>query len=214
MNPRKLIAIAAGGALLATGLFAPTVRADGHSGGTVATLTLTGGFLSISVPSGTNEDPVDLGAATPTLLEGVQASASLGVTTVEDERNATTGWTVTASSTAFTQVLDGTGQVPAEAASIANSNVAIVVPLDTVVEQASGLLPGFTVGDLFVPTAGTTGSEGGPIGHTVASLSGLLGLLDTTNAVAYNPTVTVTVPADTPNGTYRGTVTQTVSAQS
>lgn len=209
MNPRKLIATAAGVALLAGGLLAPAASAA-ETGGTVTTFTLTNGFLSISVPTGDNTTPVSLGAADATLLSGVQASGSLGDTTVTDERNSTTGWTVTASSTDFTQILDGSGLAPVTADTVAASNVGIVIPTASIVVNGGEVLGG----TLFTPTAGTTGAAGGAIGNTVADLSTILTALDTTNSVKYNPTITVTVPADTANGTYRATVTQTASAQS
>lgn len=194
MKHRKLLVLAAG--TVASALLAPMAQAS--TAETQATFTLSGGFLSISAPAG----PVGLGAAETTLLAGVQATGTLGETTVTDDRNSLTGWDVSASSTDFVQQGEGaTGNVDA-------ANVDISIPVGTVVANATNLGGGV----LFTPTAGTTGDVGGTIGQTPLTLDGLLGLLNTTNTVTYEPDVTVTVPADTPDGTYLGTITQTVAA--
>ena len=195
MKHRSLLALAAG--TVATALLAPMAHAA-TTADTQATFTLTGGFLSISAPAG----PVDLGAAGTSLLAGVQASGSLGATTVTDDRNSLTGWDVSASSTDFVeQGVGATGNVDA-------ANVQISIPAASVVANATNL----GGGTLFTPTAGTTGDVGGAIGQTPLTLNGLLGVLNTTNTVTYEPDVTVSVPADTPDGTYLGTITQTVAA--
>jgi hypothetical protein len=71
------------------------------AGGTTTTFTLTGGALSITVPSG----PVSLGSS-PEAVAAQVVSGSLGQVQVSDARNpaAGSGWVATVISAAFTPV--------------------------------------------------------------------------------------------------------------
>lgn len=213
MKHSKLVAAVAGGALMLAGVLAP--MASAADDGTIVTFTLTNGSLSITAPESKN-----LGTATagPT---GVRASANLGATTVSDSRNSTAGWSVYASSSDFSNGGAGT---------IGKANVTIQIASLTGVTQTinGGTSQPLTSGLFVADSDGTTGDAtfdhdannataaipGGKIGDLVAaelvSLVGSLGLVGTNHTVTYDPTVTVVVPPDTPDGTYQGTVTQTV----
>lgn len=197
MKLRKTLA-AAGALAIAGSLAVRPAVAD--TSNTTVTFTVAAGALAFTAEQAT----ASLGAAALNALTNeVEASANLGAFTVSDTRNSTAGWDVSASSTAVSQTLDSGGLVPASPASIAASNVFIVIdPLDV---DATSLL----TGQAFVPTAGTSGDAGGAIGGVEINVA-LLGLLTGNNTVTYDPTVTVTVPAGTPGGTYQTVVTQTV----
>jgi hypothetical protein len=193
-------------AVLGAGLVAPTA-ANAAAGSSSATITVANGLLSISVPD-TSGGAVALTTSSNSLT-GYTISGNLGSTSVTDNRNSTTGWTAYANSSAFAQTdPGGTG-------SIAATNVNIQVPASQVLTQAVGAVS-ITQGvgtQLFVPTAGVNGTgsgQGGSIGTATTNLATLVGSgLIANNAVTYNPKVTVTVPPNTPDGTYVGTITQT-----
>jgi hypothetical protein len=86
--------------LLALGMAGPASAAD-----TSATVTLTGGSLSISVPT----DAGNLGTRTNTVLGGT-ISGSLGQVRVDDARGAAagSGWVASVISTAFTPLTGAT----------------------------------------------------------------------------------------------------------
>lgn len=96
-NAQKLTAVAIATALLVVGAISPANAAS--SGGTGATVTITGGSLAITVPSmvanlGTNVETVS----------GEVISGALGQVQVSDARASAAGssWTASAISTAFT----------------------------------------------------------------------------------------------------------------
>jgi hypothetical protein len=90
-TPRLLIATAVAG-MLAAGIALPASAAPGD---TVATLTVAGGSLSITMPATAN-----LGSRTNTLGGGV-LDGSLGQMQVVDARSGTAGWVASAISTTF-----------------------------------------------------------------------------------------------------------------
>lgn len=211
MKNRKLIAAVAGGALLAGVLATPAMAAEGS---TDATFTLANGALSITAPVPTapaTAVSID-GWSQDFLAEGTSVSGELGTTTVTDERNVTSGWSVSASSTAFEQVVGGllVDTVPASAVGIKIQPSLIT---DVVVGTVSRLNDG-----IFSATGGTTGDVAGAIGNLdgaalgtlVSSLTDPLLSQNANNQVTFDPTVTVTVPPDTADGAYTATVTQTV----
>lgn len=226
MKTRKLIATVAGGALLA-GVLATPAMAD--SGSTTVTFTLNTGGLEIAAPAG----PAALAADAST----VEFSGTLGDTTVTDNRNSTAGWVASAYSSDFRHA-DYDPLAPDPTLVIGAANVHIAVGGSPVVDLLGAvgetLDPGTPV---FSATAGTAGDDpttadvggtpvrvGGKIGEvTSASLLGAVDSLvdtliggvlflgnDVRHEVAYDPTVTVNVPADKANGAYTGTITQTV----
>lgn len=95
MNTRKLLVATAAG-MLTLGIALP---ASAGPGDTAATVTLTGGTLSITVPTNAG----NLGSRANTVLQGT-ISGPLGVVQVNDARSAAagSGWIATVISTAFT----------------------------------------------------------------------------------------------------------------
>jgi hypothetical protein len=79
--------------VLAVGFAGP---ATADSGSTPVTLEVTGGALSIAVPTGT----VSLGSLSES-TSSQTATANLGTVTVTDNRGGTTGWAVDASANDF-----------------------------------------------------------------------------------------------------------------
>jgi hypothetical protein len=207
MNLRKGLAAVAGIAIGATMLMASPAHAD-QLGNTQVTFDLVNGTLSIAVTGATALAPasVNLGPKTP---DGTlsQISGNLAATTVTDNRNSLTSvYTVSANCDNFT---DGGSN------SIAKSNVTVSVPALT-----SATLGGssVTASSLFVPTAGATcGASAGSLGSRVSSsaLTTLLGTLpgvtSVNNTVTYTPSITVTIPPNTPDATYSSVVYQTVA---
>lgn len=88
-----------GSAVLAVGLSSAVPASAATSGATTATVTVTGGALSITVPT----DAGNLGTAVDTVL-GSTVSGPLGTVQVDDARGAPagSGWVATVISTAFT----------------------------------------------------------------------------------------------------------------
>lgn len=219
MKNRKLIATVAGGALLA-GVLAGPAMAD--TGSTTVTFTLNTGGLEIDTPVAN--------AALATAASTVNFTGALGETTVTDNRNSTVGWVASAFSTDFLHE-DYDSEDPDQAQVIEAEYVDIAIDGNPVIDLLGSLQEVLNpAAPLFTATAGTAGDNGttvggvrvgGTIGEvTNASLlgaldglvGGLLGFLgnDVRHEVAYDPTVTVNVPADKVNGLYTGTITQTV----
>jgi hypothetical protein len=195
---------------------------------TQVTFALTTGTLSVSVDeaggAGANLGSVaadDLTTASPTV------SGNLRATTVTDTRNSTAGWTVSASSTTFniadTDPVTPGNQAADSSNAIPVANVHIDIPLT---EAVNVIVRGVTkvatdgdastLGDAFVPTAGTTGA-GGAIGSlTSTGLTTILGTLtggllggSSNHSLTYTPEASITVPAGRMAGTYTGVITQT-----
>ena len=208
MNPRKALASVAGVAITASSLLlaAPSAQAAD----TAVTFNLQQGALSIAVDA---PGSVDLGTVNASGALS-QFSGNLLPTTVTDNRNSTLGWTAYAYSTDFTTG-DGLG-----GNKIAKANVNISVSAASAL-TVGGVSKIATTG-LFVPTPGGANGDathGSSVaGGSIAVLAGnvlstlLNGTLVTANSsTTYTPSLTVTVPADTNNGVYTGTVSQTVA---
>ena len=99
------------------------------TGSTPMTVTVTGGFISITVPSGT----ADMGSVRNEVA-GETASASLGVVQVDDARSAGAGagWVASVISTAFTPAAGPT--IPASALSY-SAGVVVKVGTATYVDD-------------------------------------------------------------------------------
>lgn len=206
MNLRKAFAVGAGLATAATMLLA----APAQAGDTAVTFTLQNGTLSVAVAS---PGSVDLLTKTPSGALS-QFTGNLLPTTVTDNRNSTLGWTAYAYSTDFSN--GGTGATN----TITKSNINITVSAAEVLTV--GGISKIATSGLFVPTPGGangnathgSGVAGGSICQLAGGvLGGLLGgsLVTANNSTTYTPLLTVTVPANTNDGTYTGTVSQTVS---
>jgi hypothetical protein len=188
---------------MAAGVLAAPAASALNPNQTTATFTLANGTLSVSAPAAAT-----LSTWSQSLVSGNSVTGPLGTTTVTDNRNSTAGWTVAASSTAFSDGAATPHTIPA-------SKVTIEIPTLAGIQQTVNGVTGNLSAGLFVAQpGGTTGSAGGLIGSLVGSqltslLGGLLG--NANNAISYTPSVTVTVPADTPNGTYTATITQTAT---
>jgi hypothetical protein len=114
-------------------------------------------------------------------------SKKLGDVTVTDERGAlTAAWTATVASTDFT-----TGTKTA-AETVPAANVLYTPGLPTAQSPATGV---------FLPTPGALGLP----------LPVYTGVAVGNNSVTWNPTVTITLPAQAVAGTYTGTITHSVS---
>ena len=99
MRPQSMIGLASAAALIAVLTVTATPALAATTGGTSASFTLTGGTLSITVPTA----PVSFGS-TPEAVSAQVVSGSLGQVQVNDARDAAAGagWVATVISAAFT----------------------------------------------------------------------------------------------------------------
>lgn len=165
------------------GVFAlPASAAPGDTG---ATFAITGGALTMTVPSGTaNLGSVAAGSLT--------TSGALGATSVSDQRGAlAAAWTVTVSSSNFV-----TGGATADE-TIANANVS----------YASGAETAKTGTGVFAPTLAGVALAAPVTGAAWAGVG--------VNTASWNPTISVTLLNQNATravvGTYTGTINQTVA---
>ncbi|HUF32229.1 MAG TPA: hypothetical protein VMN58_03335 [Acidimicrobiales bacterium] len=177
----KFNKVLAAGAALATAAsmlaFAPGAQAQ-----TTATLSITGGLLTISEPAST----VHLGNVESGSLT---FSGTLGNVQVTDERgNLVATWTATVSATNFTT---GTAATPAASETIANTNITYTAPAATTTGTGT-FTPGVGLTLGAPATAGTWAGEG-------------------TNTATWNPTLAFTLLSSQVSGTYTGTVTHSVA---
>lgn len=191
MKLRKTLAAA--GALAIAGSLVAIQPSTAAPGDTAVTFVVSAGGLSIAA-----QPTADLSAAA--VAAGGTLAATIGDTTVTDTRGALAQlWTVTATSAGFTTPDNGGGTIAATQACMFSGAA------------------GTDTSSVFVPTvdcsptaaAGTNLSGAGmTVGTSIAtSLLGVIG----SNAVTYNPTLKVVVPANAKPGTYTGTVSQTVA---
>ena len=178
---RRLIALLVVALALTAFVGAPARAAD--TGTTSATLTIGGGGLNVSVPTGT----VNLGTVTPGTLA---ATGQLGNVTVADTRGALDAiWTASVTSTEFALT----------SATVASERIA-----KSAIRYSSGAgtpATTLTVG-AFVPSVlaslETTATAG-----TWAGVG--------SNSVTWNPTITFTLLNSQVAGTYSGTITHSVT---
>lgn len=144
--------------------------------------------VTISVTSGTIDitvptGPVSLGAVA-TSGSAQTVTNTLGNVTVTDSRGGTTGWVVTASGTDFT----GPQSISVSAPGSSSYNTPGATVTGTAIVTASNLDP------LYPP---------GPV-QTATGVSGI-------NTATWNPTISVTIPANALAGTYSSTITHSVA---
>lgn len=183
MNLRSKLAGMAAAAGLAVAVLAPPASAA--PGDTTTTFTLTGGALSVTVPSSASLGSAATGAAT--------TSAQLGAVTVSDLRGALLGsWTAGVTSSDFTTGAGTANETIAKAnadywsgAATSSSGTAVLTP-----------------GQLLVANKVTLGSS-----RTAFAATATVG----NNTAAWNPTVIVNVPSSAVAGAYSGTITHSVA---
>lgn len=169
-------------AALSTASLAALVPSAANAADTNVTFTLSGGSLTLSAPSSAS-----LSAAGNLGVTGTSVSGQLGNSTVTDARGSLAHTvTVNMVTTDFTDVAGDT-----IAKSNATGSSGATVP--TGVAVANPTLTGQAIG-----------ASGGA---TILQLTGVVGSASTT----YNPTVSITIPANSVAGSYSGTVTQTAS---
>jgi hypothetical protein len=180
MRLRTTLAVAvplAAAATIALSTALPAVAAT--EGVTPVTFEVTSGALNITVPANT----VDLGSVQAG--DSAQAvTAQLGNVTVTDDRDGTTGWTVTAHANDFT----GPQNISVSAPGSSSYTPGNITTTGTVTANGTELAP------LYPP---------GPV-VTATNVSGI-------NTATWNPTITVNVPGNTLVGTYSSTVTHDVN---
>jgi hypothetical protein len=169
--------IAAAVGTLTVGFVTPASAAPGDS---TATITITGGTLSITVPNTAG----NLGAARPNTVGAGTISGALGEVQVNDARSAIagSGWVASAISTAFT---------PPSGPAIAASAVSYTAGATVKVGTAT-----YTAND----PASLTGVS------PVITATGITG----DNSATWNPTISVAVPGGMAANVYSATITHSV----
>jgi hypothetical protein len=127
--------------------------------------------------------PVNLG----TVAAGDTAqtvSAKLGTVTVTDGRDGTTGWTVTEHGVDFT----GPSTISVSAPGSSSYDPGVITTTGTVIATGTAQSP------IYPPSAVVTGT-------------GVNGI----NTATWDPTVSITVPANTLTGTYSSTITHDIA---
>lgn len=164
--------------------------ASNHTGTTTVDVVVAAGALTLSAhPSAATLAGAQFNATLPS-----QATGAFGTIEVTDGRGLVVPWTLTAASTNFTGVANGTDSIALSAGSplqFAASTVTVAPNGGGVGTAAGGSLVAANTG-----VAIATGTNASILGDVVYS---------------WNPDATITVPANTPAQTYRGTVTLTVA---
>jgi hypothetical protein len=172
---RKVTAGAAATAatLSLAALAAPAQAADGD---TTVELTVVDGELAIVTTAIASGVTSEIAGTSRTL------TAPLGLTTVSDTRAASTGWTLSASTTPFT-VVGGTASIPASAATF------------SLLAEPTNVLGSNTYSG--------TATAGSPSSGTLTTAAA-----DGMNTAEMTPVLHVAVPNSAVAGVYTGTVTQ------
>jgi hypothetical protein len=198
MRARHILAAGTAAFALAGSVFAATPAlaacgaggSDVCTGSTVATFTLTGGALQISVPSGDATTPDTLGGANANSGD-LSVSGSLGAVSVDDQRAAlVAAWAVSVDSTNFDNITTAGGSAQ-----------------ETVLNAAVGY-------DAGLLSAATTSGNGVLTPLSAASLAAAAPAASWTgvgiNSASWNPTISFTLLPDQVAGTYEGTITHTL----
>lgn len=180
---RAIVLVAAAGALA----LVPSAQAA-LTANTTLSVTVDTGTLSISAPG-----TASLGNVSAAV--GSTASTGLGTVTVADSRGTLLGWSVTALTT--TANMSTGGATPSTIALSATGPLAWAT--GTVTAVGGSLLSGVTAGG----GGFLNGSTAIPVATAVLTAGG--------GTYTYNPTLTLTVPANTAVGTYSVVVTQTIA---
>ena len=180
--PRPLLVLLALALALAPAAVTASAAAAAGASTGPTTVTFTVATGSLSI---TTPDAVSFGTAS---VGASSVSGSLGTVTVSDTRSATLrGWTASVTSSDFSTGT-GTGNQDIPAANVSYS---------------PGLATGTSGTGTFVP------GLGGALGSAKTAFTATLESGSTT--VSWNPTVTVTLPANIAAGTYSGTITHSVA---
>jgi hypothetical protein len=127
--------------------------------------------------------PVDLGTVAAS-INAQTVSSPLGLVTVTDNRGGTAGWVATAGTNDFTGPTDISTSDPGSVTYAPGAATVTGVATVTATDE-----------DHLYPTS------------TVQTATGVDGV----NTAAWNPTITVTMPAGAQTGTYAATITHSVS---
>lgn len=158
------------------------------TGNTTLSVTIDVGSLSISAPT-----TASLGTVSAAV--GSTATANLGTVTVADSRGSLLGWSVTAVTT--TSSMSTGGATPKTIA------LGPTGPLGWVTGSVTA-----TGGSLL---SGVAAGAGGFLNNATAIPVATAVLTAGGGTYTYNPTLTLTVPANTEAGTYSVVVTQTIA---
>ncbi|MGH2724653.1 MAG: hypothetical protein ACRDI0_10420 [Actinomycetota bacterium] len=170
-----------------------TLGGPASAGDTTVDAVVTAGSLTISSqPASATLTGAVFNETLPS-----QATGAFGDVTVSDGRGISLAWSMTASSTNFVGQTDNTKSIPLSAGS----------PLQFGAVASPTIGPNATSGTCVVEGGSLVAANTGVAIATGANL--LTGLTPTT--CTFNPDLTLTVPANTPPQTYRGTVTLTVA---
>lgn len=187
---RKRLVFGTSSVLLALALQAFIGPAAADNANVSVDAVVTQGSLTLSAPTSANLTGAAFNANLPS-----QASGAFGTVTVTDGRGLATPWTLSASSTNFVGLSDGTKSV-----ALSPTSPLTFAPATVSVSPASG----------GVGTAAGASLVLAGVGLPIATGTNSLTVLDPVQ-YSFNPNVTLTIPANTPPQTYRGTVTLTLA---
>lgn len=179
---RRSLVVAGIGALAVAGVLAGPASADAST--QAVSFTVVSGTLAITPGTPSTGVNSALSGSTTTV------TVPLGLTTVADTRVSSSGWSVSASTTDFTQTLPATG-------TISKSNASFSVPLAPIATVGSAT---FTRDSAATAVDGT----GTVAGLVVATATGV-------NTGTFTPQLLVTVPNGSASGVYGATVTQSAT---
>lgn len=194
MRTTRILATTIAAATLMAGAAGTAGAASGTTDTTV-TLTSSDGALAVTIPD-SSISPVDLGSTAVPSTAGTYSTSAFGSVTVQDTRAVTVGWVTTATSTDF--CIDqsaGTAGVQCHATDTNQKILSSAVTYD----------PSTLTVDL-----GSVGAAAGVPG--LLSSGATVTYTGTGNStISWTPSLTFTLAATQVAGTYRGTITHSVS---
>lgn len=192
MMKSRMIAAAAGAALLAGLVGAPSAQAED----TTVTFTVAAGSLTIAYEGA---EGGALGSV-PSVIGGTSVSGALGTLKVSDSRASLAGWTVRATMAgAFTTTGDS---IPCKNATVTLGSVtndAFVTPTNL---AAAGLA---------LVDADNDGDCSDVVALVADGATLMTAVTTGSNTASFTSSISVSIPADALAGTYTGTLTQTVA---